>query len=80
MPKEQLKAFLEKVKGDASLQEKLKATGNFDAVVAIANEEGFVITADNLQQAQSELSEQELESVTGGTFATTAWVLTVVVK
>lgn len=80
MPKEQLKAFLEKVKGDTSLQEKLKATGNFDAVVAIANEEGFVITADNLQQAQSELSEQELESVTGGTFATTAWVLTVVVK
>lgn len=80
MPKEQLKAFLEKVKGDASLQEKLKATGNFDAVVAIANDEGFVITADNLQQAQSELSEQELESVTGGTFATTAWVLTVVVK
>jgi len=33
---EQLKAFLEAVKADAGLQEKLKAASDTDAVVAIA--------------------------------------------
>ena len=36
MSEEQLKAFLEKVKADTSLQEKLKAAADNDAVVAIA--------------------------------------------
>ena len=36
MSEEQLKAFLEKVKSDTSIQEKLKAAGDADAVVAIA--------------------------------------------
>jgi predicted ribosomally synthesized peptide with nif11-like leader len=38
MSEEQLKAFLEAVKADAGLQEKLKAAGDADAVVAIAKE------------------------------------------
>ena len=42
MSEEQLKAFLEKVKGDTSLQEKLKAASDADAVVAIAKEAGLV--------------------------------------
>jgi predicted ribosomally synthesized peptide with nif11-like leader len=36
MSEEQLKAFLEAVKADAGLQEKLKAASDADAVVAIA--------------------------------------------
>ena len=36
MSEEQLKAFLEAVKADAGLQEKLKAASDTDAVVAIA--------------------------------------------
>jgi len=36
MSEEQLKAFLEAVKADAGLQEKLKAAADVDAVVAIA--------------------------------------------
>ena len=65
--KEQLKAFLEQVKADTSLQEKLKAAGDADAVVVIAKEAGFSISADDLKQAQSkELSEEELEGVAGG--------------
>ena len=66
MSEEQLKAFLEKVKGDTSLQEKLKAAGDSDAVLAIAKEEGFSISADVLKKTQSELSEEELENVAGG--------------
>ena len=44
MSEEQLKAFLEKVKADTSLQEKLKAASDADAVVAIAKAAGFTIT------------------------------------
>ena len=66
MSEEQLKAFLEKVKADASLQEKLKAAGDADAVVSITKEEGFSISADDLKNAQSELSVEELEFVAGG--------------
>ena len=63
MSEEQLKAFLGKVKGDTSLQEKLKAAANPDAVLAIAKEAGFSISADELK---SEISEEELEGAAGG--------------
>ena len=66
MSEEQLKAFLEKVKGDTSLQEKLKAAADANAVAAIAKEAGFSISADDLTKAQPELSDQELEGVAGG--------------
>ena len=66
MSEEQLKAFLEKVKGNTSLQEKLKAAADIDVVSAIAKEAGFIISADDLTKAQSELSDQELEGVAGG--------------
>ena len=67
MSEEQLKTFLEKVKGDTSLQEKLKAASDADAVVAIAKDAGFVISPGELQKLQTDLSEQELEGVAGGT-------------
>ena len=66
MSEEQLKAFLEKVKADTSLQEKLKAAADANAVAAIAKEAGFSISADDITKAQSELSEEELEGVAGG--------------
>jgi len=65
MSEEQLKAFLEKVQSDTSLQEKLKAASDADAVLALAKESGFSITVDELQTI-SELSEEELENITGG--------------
>ena len=61
MSEEQLKAFLEKVKADTSLQEKLKAASDADALVAIAKEAGFSISTDDLKKAQSEVSDAELE-------------------
>ena len=66
MSEEQLKAFLEKVQVDTSLQEKLKAAVDADAVTAIAKEAGFSISADDWKNAQSELSDEELEGVAGG--------------
>ena len=66
MSEEQLKAFLEKVKADTSLQEKLKAAADADSVTAIAKEAGFSISADDINKTQSELSDKELEGVAGG--------------
>jgi len=72
MSEEQLKAFLEAVKADAGLQEKLNAAADADAVAAIAKEAGFMISADELQQAQrmeadgDELTDEELVWVAGG--------------
>ena len=66
MSEEQLKAFMEAVKADADLQEKLNAAADADTVVAIAKAAGFVITAEELMKAQAEISEDELEGVAGG--------------
>jgi len=68
MSEEQLKSFLEKVKADTSLQEKLKAAADADAVLEIAKEAGFAITAVDIQSMVSatSLSDEELEAVAGG--------------
>ena len=63
MSEEQLKAFLERVKADTSLQEKLKAAADVDAALAIAKDAGFSISADVVR---TEISEEELEGVAGG--------------
>jgi len=67
MSEEQLKAFLEAVKGDAGLQEKLKAANDADAVVAIAKAAGFAISCEELKKAaQTEIKDEELEQMAGG--------------
>ena len=67
MSEEQLKAFLEKVWADASLQEKLKAAADSDSVVAIAKDVGFVIAVYDLKNTHAvELSDKDLEGMAGG--------------
>ena len=72
MSEEQLKAFLEKVKADTNLQEKLKAAASPEAAIEIAKAAGFAITAEDIQSKQSmqsrkvELSHEELETAAGG--------------
>ena len=74
MSEEQLSALLAKLKDDAGLQEKLKSVADLDALVSMAKEAGFDVSkADWLKfQAQQtlELSDEELESVSGGTSTT----------
>ena len=59
---QQLKSFLEKVKADSRLQEKLKSAKSPEDVVDIAKEHGHEITADRINQ----ISEEELEGILGG--------------
>ena len=62
MSEEQLKAFLEKVKGDTSLQEKLKEASDPVCITNIAKEHGHEFSSDTYEK----LSEEELESLSGG--------------
>ena len=66
MLEERLKVFLEAVKADTGLQEKLKGAADANAVVAIAKDAGFVISVEALKTAQYEVSGAELEGVAGG--------------
>jgi len=73
MSEKQLKAFLEALKADAGLQEKLKGAGDLDAAWAIAKEAGFDVSkADWLKYQESnktielELSDEELDGISGG--------------
>ena len=71
----QLKAFLEKAGADSELTRKLEELGenleNPEALIAVAAEHGFAITAEEVEEAKSltkknELDEEELEEVAGG--------------
>ena len=71
MSVEQLKAFVEKVKSDTSLQEKVKAAASPEAAMEVAKAAGFSITSEDIQSMQSgteeeELSDEQLEGVAGG--------------
>ena len=66
MSEEQLKAFLEKVKADTSLQEKLKAATSPEAALEIAKEAGFSIASEDIQSMGQMASEAELEGAAGG--------------
>ena len=63
---EQLKVFWEAIQADTGLQQKLQGVTEPDAVAAIAKEAGFMITTEELQRAQAELSEEALGGVAGG--------------
>ena len=66
MSEEHLKAFLEMVKGDTDLQEKLSAATEADAVVSIAKTAGFTISSDDVSMTKAKVSDLELESAVGG--------------
>ena len=66
MTQEQLTAFIANAKDNSSLQEQLKKAADANAVVAIAEGAGFSISADDLLNAQSEISVDELQAAAGG--------------
>ncbi len=66
MSEEQLKAFWEAVQADTSLQEKPREATDADSIVSIAKEAGFEITADEVKEAQSGLSDEQLDQASGG--------------
>jgi predicted ribosomally synthesized peptide with nif11-like leader len=78
MSEEQLSALLTKLKDDAGLQEKLKGAADLDAAVALLEEAGFDVSKADLLRYQAkqtlELSDEELEGISGGTDFTMLFV------
>ena len=66
MSAEQLESFLANVQTDTRLQEELSASTDAYVVVAIAKDAGFFISVDDLENAKTMLSEEELGVVAGG--------------
>ena len=66
MSEEQLKAFWEATQADSALQQKLQGVTDLGAIVDIAKEAGFTISVEELEQAQMELSDEQLDGAAGG--------------
>ena len=69
MSSEQLQLFIEKVKSDNDLAEKLRGVQSDEQAIAIAKELGFTITNDDLASLfpeEQDLTEEQLEAVAGG--------------
>ena len=69
MSEEQLKAFLEAVKTDAVLQEKLKGAADLDSAVSVSTDAGFEVTQEDWLSAQARNQEMDAEvlgEITGG--------------
>ena len=77
MADEQFKAFVEAIEANEELQEKLQAAADVDAVVAIAKDAGFTISADDLKRLNAEVSEDDLdetlEQANGGSLSPTGF-------
>ena len=65
------KSFLEEAARDKELLEKIKNAATTEAVIALAAEKGFALTAEDLKPAAGELSDDDLDGVAGGTGNTT---------
>ena len=75
MSEEQLVSFLKAIKSDATLRQRLK-NADIDTIIRISTEYGSSISAEEIQEALTELSDDELESMTDGThFLTSHGVL-----
>jgi predicted ribosomally synthesized peptide with nif11-like leader len=66
MSEEQLKAFQSAVTVDSVLQDKLNSAADDSAVIAIANQAGYRICLGDLQASMEEISDEELQGVSGG--------------
>ena len=65
MTKEQLQAFIDKALDDPSLQSKLKVAKSKEQVLSMAKEYGHDFGTEHLSQ----LSEEDLESLSGGNWS-----------
>ena len=71
MSEEQLKAFWDAIQSDSALQQKLQGVTDPAAIVDIGKEAGFLVSIDEVQKAQAELSnvelsDEDLDNVAGG--------------
>ena len=66
MSESQANAFLEKIKANIELQNAIRQAADLESIVAIAETEGFTITPEDFQKAQSDSLDADLEKAAGG--------------
>ena len=62
MSEEQLKAFMEAVKGDTKLQAELNALADSSDIASLAKKSGYDVTPNDI----SNVSDEELSEISGG--------------
>jgi predicted ribosomally synthesized peptide with nif11-like leader len=72
MSEDQLRAFLAAISTEQGLQEALQQAATPSDVVKIAQQFGFAVEIDGLQSLQAELTDAELEGISGGVTITPA--------
>ena len=82
MPPKQISELLAKLNDDVELKGKIEKALDYDAVVAIANEAGFDISKADLIRNEAtqalELSDEDLEGVSGGSLTVALCIMTAV--
>ena len=66
MTSTQLQQWVERLKTDASVQDKCKSAKTAEDIVSIAKGCGISITVESLKETGIDLSQEELEGVAGG--------------
>ena len=74
MSKENLDQFIQKVTDSEELQARIGEEIDIDSLIALGAEHGCDFTADDLT-ADAELSDEELEDISGGITKTKYWVV-----
>lgn len=63
---ENLRTFLKRVSADKALIERLNAATDYEQIFALAGELGIALTIADIEGDDGEISESELEAITGG--------------
>lgn len=66
MSVEQARAFIEKVKNDEQLQNRLVEAQDTESKLEITKKEGYEFSVDDYKEAAEELSDADLEQLAGG--------------
>ena len=74
MSKENLDQFIQKVTDDEQLQSRIGEEIDIDSLIALGAEHGCEFSADDLAE-HAELSDEELEDISGGITKTKYWVI-----
>ncbi|MEQ8191285.1 MAG: Nif11-like leader peptide family natural product precursor [Candidatus Eremiobacterota bacterium] len=74
MSAESAKKFIERMKTDEDFRNKVTECKDNEARKAFVEKEGFNFSHDELKKNTSELSEHELESVSGGERRSCTWM------
>lgn len=67
MSDEQLKAFWEAIQADPRLQSKLQGVTSPEGIAAIAKEAGFLVSSEEIKEAQILSTDEDLLGTSGGT-------------